>query len=76
MSGFAMIGPQHWRARYGDALHEHGDGAFRRLKIAIAISACVSRLLQVAPEATLEREEISIALDDLKILSALHRKYR
>jgi hypothetical protein len=41
-----------------------------------AISHCVDRLVKIAPKRPHECEEIRVALDDLRILKVLCRKYR
>jgi hypothetical protein len=37
----------------------------------LAITVCIRRLLETSQESSLQREQISIALDDLKILRSL-----
>lgn len=75
MSGLSPIQPKQWRDFYNTALRECGDGTLRNHKADIAMSVCVQRLSEIAPEASSERKEIRIALDDLEILKALCRKY-
>jgi hypothetical protein len=65
-----------WRDFYNSALRQPGNGLFRVLLADIAVSVCVQRLLEISPAArSLEREEISIAIEDLKIFKTLCRKY-
>jgi hypothetical protein len=75
MSGPSPNQPKQWRDLYNSALRECGDWSLRNLKADIAMSVCVQRLSEIAPEPSLERQEIRVALDDLKILKALSRKY-
>ena len=75
MSGPSSIQPKSWRDFHDMALRECGDRPLRNLKADIAISVCVQRLSEIAPLASSERKGISVALDDLKILKYLCRKY-
>jgi|HubBroStandDraft_6_1064221.scaffolds.fasta_scaffold666776_1 hypothetical protein len=75
MLGPADLPSNRWRHFYAAAFLEHGDNTLRQLKISIAITVCVRRLLEISPEGRSEREQISIALDDLKIHGGLCRKY-
>ena len=75
MSRPTDLKPKRWRDFYSDAFREGGDGMLWHLKVSIAITVCLNRLLEIPAEAVSERKEISVALDDLKILSRLHRKY-
>jgi hypothetical protein len=77
MSEPAKTRPERWREFYNDALRESGesaDGTVRQSKVQLAISICHWRLIELAPDPSSEREEISTALDDLNILKALCRK--
>jgi len=76
MSGPSASPSKQWRALYHGALRECGHWTHRNIQADIAISVCVQRLSEMAPEPSSERKEIRIALDDLKILKALSRKYR
>jgi len=73
--GSAKIHPERWSDFYSAAFRESGDNTIRQLKASIAITACICRLLEISQEPSSEREQISIALDDLKILGSLCRKY-
>ena len=75
MRGRAKIQPKRWRYFYRAALRARGDSSLRQLKVSVAVTACVRRLLEISPEGSLEREQISVALRDLKILRDLYRKY-
>lgn len=75
MPGTATIQPKLWRDFYSSAFCECSDKTIAQLKVAVAITACLCRLLEIAPGESSERTEISIALDDLKILKGLYRKY-
>jgi hypothetical protein len=76
MSDPSKTRPERWREFYNDALRESGEGdnAARLSKVDLAISICHWRLIELAPDPSSEREEISIALDDLNILKGLCRK--
>jgi hypothetical protein len=74
--GPAAIQSKLWRDFYSSAFHEYGDKTIGQLKVAVAITACLWRLLEIIPERSSEREEILIAIDDLRILKGLYRKNR
>jgi hypothetical protein len=67
--------PKQWRDFYTAALRANGDVVLRQLQVSVAMTLCISRLLEISPERSSEREELSISLNDLKILGRLHRKY-
>jgi len=71
-----MAVPVEWRDFYDSAFRESESWPFRVLLADIVITLCVQRLLEIPQERTSERERIYVALDDLKILKALCRKYR
>jgi hypothetical protein len=73
--GSPRIQPERWRDFCRAAFRADGDITIRQLKASVAITVCVRRLFEISPEASSEREQISIALDDLKILGNLCRKY-
>jgi hypothetical protein len=52
-----------------------GNSNNQERKADLAIRACLQHLSEITPEDTSEREVIRIALDDLRILKALCRKY-
>jgi hypothetical protein len=77
MSEPAKTRPERWREFYNEALREtgaSGDNTIRQSKVHLAISICHWRLIELAPAPSAEREEISTALDDLKIISDLYKK--
>jgi hypothetical protein len=74
MSEPAKTRPERWREFYNAALHDSGDRAIRQSKVHLAISICHWRLIELAPDPSSERDEISIALDDLKIIRDLDKK--
>jgi hypothetical protein len=74
MSKPAKTRPQRWREFYNDALRDSGDRAIRQSKVHLAISVCLLRLIELAPDPSAERQEISTALDDLKIIRELYKK--
>ena len=39
------------------------------------MTLCMGRLLEIFPKRSSEREQIEIALDDLRILGGLYKKY-
>jgi len=65
-----------WRDSYKQAFRARGGSPFRTLLADAAIRKCVKRLVKIAPKRIHECEEIQAALDDLRILKALCRKYR
>jgi hypothetical protein len=65
-----------WRDSYKQAFRARGSSPFRMLLADTAISQCVDRLVKIAPKRPHECEEIRVALDDLRILKVLCRKYR
>jgi hypothetical protein len=73
--GSAKIHPERWSDLYSAAFRESGDNTIRQLKASVAITACIRRLLEISQESSSEREQISIALEDLRILANLSRKY-
>jgi hypothetical protein len=75
MAGPAELQPKHWRDFYSAAFRARGDNTLRQLMISTAITVCICRLLEISLEQSSEHEQISIALDDLKILGGLCRKY-
>ena len=68
----AMTAPMRWRNSYNSALHACGNRSHEERKADLAIQACVRRLLEITPKDTSEREEIRMALDDLKVLKILY----
>jgi hypothetical protein len=68
--------PARWRDFYSRALRECGDKNLRQFLIVEAMTVCIRRQLDTAPEGASEREEIAIALNDLKILLRLFTRYR
>ena len=75
MPGPSTIQPKHWRDFYTAAFRSDGDVFIRLLQVSVAISLCISRLLEISQKRSSEREEIAVSLNDLKILGALCRKY-
>ena len=75
MLEFARIEPKLWRDFYSEAFRECGGNALRRLRVAVAITACLGRLLEISPRASSEREQITFALEDLQILRSVYKKY-
>ena len=75
MPGPSKIKPKQWRDFYAAALRVNGDVVLRQLQVSVAMTLCISRLLEISPKRSSEREEISISLNDLKILGGLYRKY-
>jgi hypothetical protein len=71
-----MAVPVRWRDFYNSAFRECASWPSRVLLADTAITLCVQRLLEIPQKRTSERERIYVALDDLKILKALCRKYR
>ena len=71
-----MAAHTRWRRSYNNALHGCGNKTDRERKADLAICACVQRLSEITPKDTLEREEISTALGDLRLLRILYRSYR
>ena len=75
MAETVTIQAKRWRDFYNDALHESGDPAVRQFKVELAISVCLYRQIETATEGSSDRQEILIALDDLKILRGLYKKH-
>jgi hypothetical protein len=75
MPGPSKRQPKQWRDFYTAAFRANGDVFIRRLQVSIAMSLCISRLLEISPKRSSEREEIAVSLNDLKILGGLYRKY-
>ena len=75
MPGPSKKPPKQWRDFYTGALRANGDVVLRQLQVSVAMTLCISRLLEICPERSSEREELFISLNDLKILGRLHRKY-
>jgi hypothetical protein len=75
MPGSPKIQPKQWRDFYAAALRGHGDSLFRQLQVSVAMTLCMGRLLEIFPKRSSEREQIEIALDDLRILGGLYKKY-
>ena len=71
-----MAIPVRWRDFYNSAFRECDSWPSRVLLADTAITLCVQRLLEIPSKRSSEREKIYVALDDLKILKALCRKYR
>ncbi len=67
--------PKRWRDFYDAAFRERADDALRQLKVSVAMTICVRRLLEIGWEESSEREQLSIAVDDLRILTGLYKKY-
>jgi len=65
-----------WRDSYNAAFRERGSSPSRMILADSAISQCVESLIGIAPKRTGERAEIHLALEDLRVLKALCRKYR
>jgi len=79
MSQPAKTRPERWREFYNEALRESGesgDSTVRQSKVLLAISICNWRLIELAPAPSAEREAISTALDDLKIIRDLYKKHQ
>jgi hypothetical protein len=74
MSEPAKTRPERWREFYNDALRDSGDRDVRQSKVHLAISLCLLRAIELAPERSAEREAISTALHDLKIIRDLSKK--
>jgi hypothetical protein len=74
MSGPFTIRPKQWRDLYDDAVRESSNPILQQTKVHVAISACLGRLLELAPEMLAERKAISIALDDLKVVRAIGKR--
>jgi hypothetical protein len=65
-----------WRRSYNSALHACGNKSNQKRKADLAIYACFLRLSETAPKDTSEREAISTALGDLRLLRILYQRYR
>jgi hypothetical protein len=72
----AMTAPERWRRSYNTAFRECGDWTLVELFADFAMMVCTERLSEITSEDSSEREEIGIALGDLRILKRLCRKYR
>lgn len=66
----------HWSKSYREALCE-GASTARAGRINLAVNECLRSLLDtgVDPERRAEQKEILCALNDLRVLIHLHRKY-
>jgi hypothetical protein len=51
-----------------------GTPVRRQLGLSVALTVCLCRILEISPESSSEREQISIALEDLKILEGRNNK--
>ena len=71
----AMTDHMRWRNSYNSALHACGNRSHEERKADLAIQACVRRLLEITSKDTSEREEIRMALNDLKVLKILYGRY-
>ncbi len=74
MMGATAIQPKRWSDFYSDALRESGNKIVRQHKVNLGISVCLRRLKEIPQDGCSEREAISTALDDLKILRGLYSK--
>jgi len=68
MPGPSKIPPKQWRDFYTAVLRANGDVVLRQLQVSVAMTLCISRLLEISPQRSSEREEIAISLNDLRIL--------
>ena len=66
----------HWSKSYREALRESEQTA-RMMRISLAVNECLRSLLDIGidPERRGEQKEILCALNDLRVLIHLHRKY-
>jgi len=71
-----MAAHTRWRRSYNNALHGCGNKTNQERTADLAICACVQRLSEITPKDTSEREEISTALSDLRLLTILYKRYR
>jgi hypothetical protein len=70
-----MAAHNRWRSSYNSAFRELGDWTLQALVADFAIMVCTERMSEIVSENSPERVEIGTALDDLRILKALCRKY-
>ena len=65
-----------WSKSYREALRESGPTG-RIMRINLAVNECLRSLLEIGvdPERRAEQKEIFCALNDLRVLIHLHRKY-
>ena len=70
------MGEYQWSKSYREALRESGP-AERVMRINVAANECLRTLLDIGvdPERRAEQKEILCALNDLRVLIHLHRKY-
>jgi hypothetical protein len=67
-----MAAHNRWRSSYNTAFR---DWTLEVLLADFAIMVCTERMSEITSEDSSERAEICLALDDLRILKALCRKY-
>ena len=75
MTESITLHPRRWLALYKEAFRQPGEIARRQQSLSTALTACHRWLFEMSPERSSEREESSTAIEDLKILESLYKKY-
>jgi hypothetical protein len=70
-----MAAHNRWRSSYNSAFCNLGDWTLQVFFADFAIMVCTERMSEIVSEDSPEGAEICTAIDDLRILKALCRKY-